>query len=79
MNTFPDPRTSRRFTLSTFATKWMGQSVEVGIVPVLILLALYLPFAYFVIPESNALHLSLSCASRCSRWRSIWYGAMRAS
>ncbi|MGF6610106.1 urea transport system permease protein [Paraburkholderia sp. WSM4175] len=59
MNTFPDPRTSRRLTLSAFATKWMGQSVEVGIVPVLVLLALYLPFAYFVIPESNALHLSL--------------------
>jgi urea transport system permease protein len=45
--------------LSTFATKWMGQTVETGIVPVLILVALYLPFAYFVIPESNALHLSL--------------------
>ncbi|MEA3128952.1 MAG: urea transport system permease protein, partial [Paraburkholderia sp.] len=51
MNTFPDPRNSGRVTLSAFATKWMGHSVEVGIVPVLVLLALYLPFAYFVIPE----------------------------
>jgi urea transport system permease protein len=59
MNTFPDPRTSRRFTLSAFATRWLGQIVEIGIVPVLVLVALYLPFAYFVIPESNALHLSL--------------------
>ena len=59
MKTYPDPRNSGRFTLSAFATKWMGRSVEVGIVPVLVLLALYLPFAYFVIPESNALHLSL--------------------
>ncbi|MFP3802232.1 urea ABC transporter permease subunit UrtC, partial [Paraburkholderia sp. SIMBA_027] len=59
MNTFSDPRTSRRLTLSAFATKWLGQTVEVGIAPVLVLVALYLPFAYFVIPESNALHLSL--------------------
>ena len=59
MNTLPEPRTSRRLSLSAFATKWMGQTVEIGIVPVLILLALYLPFAYFVIPEASALHLSL--------------------
>ena len=42
-----------------FATKWMDQSIEFGIVPVLILVTLYLPFAYFAIPASNALHLSL--------------------
>ncbi|HEY3599493.1 MAG TPA: urea ABC transporter permease subunit UrtC [Paraburkholderia sp.] len=59
MNTFPDPRASRRFTLSALAAKWMGPTVEVGIAPVLILVALYLPFAYFVVPESSALHLSL--------------------
>jgi urea transport system permease protein len=59
MNTFPDPRTSRRFTVSSSATRWLGQTVELGMVPVLVLVALYLPLAYFVIPESNALHLSL--------------------
>jgi urea transport system permease protein len=59
MNTIPEPQTTRRLSLSALATKRMGQTVEVGIVPVLILLALYLPFAYFVIPEANVLHLSL--------------------
>ena len=45
--------------MSSSATRWLGQTVEIGMVPVLVLVALYLPFAYFVIPESNALHLSL--------------------
>jgi urea transport system permease protein len=42
-----------------FATKWMTKTVEIGIVPILVLVALYLPFAYFVIPDANVLHLSL--------------------
>jgi len=55
MTTLPKVLGGRRVTLASFLSKWM----ETGIVPVLILAALYLPFAYFAIPESNALHLSL--------------------
>lgn len=37
----------------------MGPATEAFVAPVLILVALYLPFAYFIVPESSALHLSL--------------------
>jgi urea transport system permease protein len=59
MNTFPDPHTARRFTLSGLAARWMEPATEAFVAPVLILVAVYLPFAYFVVPESSALHLSL--------------------
>jgi urea transport system permease protein len=60
MNTFPDPHAaSRRFTLSGLAARWMGPATEAFVAPLLILVALYLPFAYFVVPESSVLHLSL--------------------
>ncbi len=45
----------RNWTLSAFASKWM----ELGIVPLLVLVALYLPLSYFAIPDTNVLHLSL--------------------
>ena len=61
MTTLPEPGSSRasRFTLHAFASKWVGERLEAGLVPVLILVAVYMPFAYFVVPETNALHLSL--------------------
>jgi urea transport system permease protein len=59
MNTIPDPRAGHKFTLSALAAAWMGRSVETGLVPVLILIALYLPLAHFIVPQASALHLSL--------------------
>lgn len=59
MTTLSDPHAGKRFTWSSLATTWTGRTVEIAVVPVLILVALYLPFAYYVIPESNVLHLSL--------------------
>jgi urea transport system permease protein len=55
MTTLPETAARRNWTLSAFLSKWM----EIGIVPVLILVAAYLPFAYFAIPEASALHMSL--------------------
>ncbi|CAB3761372.1 urea ABC transporter permease subunit UrtC [Paraburkholderia humisilvae] len=59
MNTLPDPHAARRFTLSGLAARWMGPATEAFVAPLLILVALYLPFAYFVVPASSVLHLSL--------------------
>jgi urea transport system permease protein len=55
MTTLFDTARRRNWALSAFLSKWM----EIGIVPVLILIALYLPFAYFAIPEASVLHMSL--------------------
>ncbi len=55
MTILTDHAIRRSGTLSAFVSKWM----ERGIVPLLVLLAFYLPFSYFVIPDANALHLSL--------------------
>jgi len=59
MNTLPDPHAPQRFTLSSLAAKWLGPATEACVAPLLLLVALYLPFAYFVLPEASALHLSL--------------------
>ncbi|PLZ03045.1 urea ABC transporter permease subunit UrtC [Burkholderia sp. WAC0059] len=41
------------------AKRGMGEQMELGFAAALVLLALYVPFAHFVIPAASALHLSI--------------------